>query len=261
MSKKKRNISKGTGKRDLSKKPRLETTPVRRAQLPRSYTETALRKRISQFGLSKRFGEDFDRALKQYIGPEAVQRRGGHKILMLEEEEQETEFPGFQEWFFFDYGLVSGDRIINLFTVEIGPQLSPAQSHLLQDWLATNRLRLFETQSVEPGVGETMQDLLNGEILHLNDISFSYASTRWSVALVRPLLTEGRWNFTGSGILITPFEKPAMLKAAQGLWSIYQQKNPQASLLDFYRDHSLDLRNAAKFDSNRKPKTESTIDP
>lgn len=254
--KKKRNISKGSGKRDESKQPRRKITPVRRAPPPRSYTETALRKRISQFGLSQRFREDFDRALEQYLGPEVVQRRGAQKILMLEEEEEEAEFPGFQEWFFFDYGLASGDTIIDLFAAEIGPNLPPGQSRMLEDWLATNRLRLFETQSIEPGVGETMQDLLNREILHLKDISFSNTATRWSVALVRPLLTEGRWSFTGSGILLTPFEKPAILKAAQDLWSIYQQRNPHASLLDFYSNHSLELRNAAKSiqAESRKPK-------
>jgi hypothetical protein len=241
--KKKRRGSKEAGKRYASNKPKPQATPVRRIPPPPSHAEKALRKRISEFGLSERFKDDFEQAFEQYMGPGAIQKRGDQKILVLEEE---TELSGFQEWFYFDYVLQSGDRIIDLFAREVGPQLSAAQRKILKDWLATNRLRLLETQSVEPGVGETMQDLLSGEILRLNDISFSYHGSRWSIFLARPLLTEGRWHFTGSGTILTPLEKPRILKAATELLAAYQEKHPQAELLDFYRDHSLDLRRAEK---------------
>lgn len=160
-------------------------------------------------------------------------------------DEVEDDFPGFQEWFYFDYVLQSKDHIIDLFARDIGPQLGEAQRKILEDWLATNRQRLLETQSVEPGIGETMQDLLSGDVLHLNDISFSYAASRWSIALVRPILTEGRWTLTGSGMLLTPLEKPPLLKAAKNLWASYQADHPQASLEEFYHDRSLELRRAA----------------
>ncbi len=188
------------------------------------------------------------------MGPGIIQKQGDKKALVIDEET--GVWQGFQEWFFFDYVLRSGERIIDLFAFELGPELSGFQRQILADWLATNRLRLFETQSVEPGIGETMQDLLSGEELHLNDISFSYGARRWMIALVRPLLTEGRWHFTGSGILLTPFEKPRMMKAAKDLWSEYQKEHPNAGLLDFYRDHSLDLLRVGKeIQSDRgKPK-------
>jgi len=83
---------------------------------------------------------------------------------------EDPEFPGFQEWFYFDYVLQSKDRIIDLFAQESGPQLNEAQRQILGEWLATNRLRLFETQEVEPGVGETLQDLLSGEVFHLDNL-------------------------------------------------------------------------------------------
>ncbi len=171
-------------------------------------------------------------------------------------EDEDAELPGFQEWFYFDYVLQSEERIIDLFVKEIGPQLAGAQRKMLEDWLATNRLHLLETQSVEPGIGETMQDLLSGEVFHMNDISFSYRATRWSIALLRPLLTEGRWNFTGSGILLTPLEKPHLLETAKKFWAAFQEKHPQASLLEFYRDYSLDLLQAANdiAEERRKPK-------
>lgn len=242
--KEKRKVSQGSGKRYTSNKPKPQAEPVRRTPLPPSYAEKTLRKRISQFGLNKRFKDDFERAFEQYMGPGSIQRHGDQKVLILDE--AEDELPGFQEWFYFDYVLQSGDRIIDLFAKEVGPQLPKDQKMMLEDWLATNRLRLLETQSIEPGIGETMQDLLSGEVIQLNDISFSYAATRWTVGLLRPLLTEGRWHFTGSGSLLTPLEKPQLLKVAKDLWTSYQEQHPQADLLDFYRDHSLDLRRAAQ---------------
>jgi len=243
--KKKRQVSKGTGKRFTSNKPHPQiTTPVRVSPPPPSHAETALRKRISQFGLSERFRDDFELAIEQYIGPGIVQKQGDKKTLVFDEETDDL--PGFQEWFFFDYVLRSGERLIDLFATELGPELSGLQRQILADWLVTNRLRLLETQSVEPGIGETVQDLLSGEDFHMNDISFSYGARRWMIALVRPILTEGRWHFTGSGILLTPFEKPRMMKAAKDLWSEYQKEHPNAGPLDFYRDHSLDLLRVGK---------------
>jgi hypothetical protein len=55
------------------------------------------------------------------------------------------------------------------------------------------------------------------------------------------LLTEGRLNFTGSMMPLSPLQKPALLDCARGLLENYQVEDPQASLDDFYRDHSLDL--------------------
>lgn len=242
--KKKRKVSKETGRRYVSSKPKPQTVPVRRAPPPPSYAEKKLRAHISRFGLSKRFSDDFEKAFELYLGPGAVQQHGDQKILVFDEEE--NEYPGFQEWYYFDYVLQSGDRIIDLFAKEIGPQLPEAQRKMLADWMATNRLRLLETQSVEPGVGETMQDLLSGEILPMNDISYSYHGIRWSIFLARPLLTEGRWHFTGSGIMLSPLKKSEILEFAKELWSAYLKKHPQANLSDFYRNYSLDLYRKAK---------------
>jgi hypothetical protein len=241
--KKKRQLTQGTGRRYVSTRPKLQVAPVRRTPPPPSYAEKSLRKHISRFGLSERFHDDFEKAFELYMGPGSIQKQGDRNILVMDE--VEDDFPGFQEWFYFDYVLQSKDHIIDLFAQEMGPQLGEAQRQILEDWLATNRQRLLETQSVEPGIGETVQDLLSGEVFQLNDISFSYAASRWSIALARSLLTEGRWAMTGSGMLLTPLEKPSLLKAAKNLWAEYKAEHPQASLDEFYRDHSLDLRRAA----------------
>ncbi len=241
--KKKRKVSKGTGKRYASEKLRPQAvTSVRTVPPPPSSAEKSLRNHISAFGMGKRFFEQMEQAYTQYMGPDAIQETGGKKTFMFDEEE----LPGFQEWSYFDYRLPSGERIIDLFLKQEVPNLSSRQQQMLQEWITTNRLRLLETQAVEPGVGETMLDLLSGEIFNLNDISFSYHATRWSVALVRPLLTEGMWHFTGSGAVLNPLEKPRIVKYAKELWAAYQESCPQADISDFYRDHSLDLHQAVR---------------
>jgi hypothetical protein len=46
--------------------------------------------------------------------------------------------------------------------------------------------------------------------------------------------------------MLPPIEKASVLETARALWSAYQVEHPQASLSDFYRDHSLTLHLAMK---------------
>jgi hypothetical protein len=200
---------------------------------PPSRHERVLRERILKFTYQDRFGGDFRRAIRLYFGEEALQ----DDVLTLDE----GRTPGFQEWYIHDYVTSDGERIIDLFAHEVGPRLPAAQQRMLDDWRRTNRYRLFEVQAVEPGVGVTVQDLLSGEVLEVNDISTSHALAKWQLLLARPLLTQGRLCFTGSGLPLPPMEKPDLLEFAQELWETYRVQHPDASLDDFYRDHGLDL--------------------
>lgn len=212
---------------------RRQKQPRRRTAPPRSRNERVLRERILKFTYQTRFGDDFKRAVRLYSGEEALQ----DNVLSLDE----RGMPGFQEWYINDYVTSEGERIIDLFAREAGPRLPAAQRQILDDWRRTNRYHLFEVQKVEPGVGETVRDLLSGEVLEVNDISTSYVLIKWQVVLARPLLTEGRLNFAGAVIPLPPMEKQALLNLGRELWEKYQTQHPQASLDDFYRDHSLDL--------------------
>ena len=73
--KKKRQVSKGTGKQYASSKPEPQAVPIRRVPPPLSYSEKMLRKRISLFGLSKRFTDDFETAFELYMGPGSIQQQ------------------------------------------------------------------------------------------------------------------------------------------------------------------------------------------
>ena len=234
MTRKRRTERKQRKTRSSRRKPGSRATPSpRRAALPASRNERVLRERILKFTYQQRFKADMDRAIGLYFGEDALQ----DGTLDLDEEQ----IPGFQEWYIHDYITSEGERIIDLFAGDSGPRLPTAQRQMLDDWRRVNRCRLFEVQEVEPGISVKVQDLLSGEVLQVNDISSSYGLVKWQVLLARPLRTEGRLNFTGSMVPLSPLQKPALLECAQGLWEEYQAQHPQASLDDFYRDHSLDL--------------------
>jgi hypothetical protein len=208
--------------------------PIRRRTAPPpGRDERTLRERIQTFTFQDRFKGDFERAIRLYFGEEALQ----NNVFTVDEQA----LPGFQEWYFFDYATSGKERIIDLFAREVGPRLPAAQRQMFDDWRRVNRYRLFEVQRVEPGVGETLQDLLSGDVFELNDISASYGLTRWQIILARPIVTEGRWHFTGSTTSLPPTFKPDILDFARELWKKYQAQHPQASVDDFYRDRGLDL--------------------
>lgn len=207
-------------------------TPRRRAAPP-SRNERTLRRRIESFAYEQRFRTDVDRAIHLYFDQDAEQ----DGTLVLDEER----IPAFQEWYINDYITTEGERVIDLFSRDRGPQLPAAQREMLADWQRVNRLRLLEVQKAEPGVGVTVLDLLSGEVLDVKDISSSWALQRWHVTLARPLLTEGRLRFTGTLSALSPMQKPELLQTARDMWERYQVQHPLASLDDFYRDHSLDL--------------------
>jgi len=236
----KRKISKGTSKRYASTRPRpaVEAAPRIRRPEP-GHTEKSLRKRIQGFAYQgDRFKADFEKAIGLYL----KQKPGPGTPLYFDD----AEIPGFQEWYFFDFVTRTGKRIIDLFVEEAGPGLKDTQRAMLDDWLVWNRARLLEFQEVKPGIGVVGQDLLSGETFEVNDISASYSATRWTFGLFRTIRTEGRVSFTGSALMLPPSEKDSVLETAQALWTTYQAEHPQASLSDFYRDHSLSLHLAMK---------------
>ena len=226
----------------------LENWEIERPPIPNrpkpDPDEQALRPTIQKFAYQKRFAADFEQAMELYFGKGAGKKR----VLSLEE----ADTANFQEWFFHDYVTATGERIIDLLEAEVGPTLPPTQQQILHDWISSNRQRLLEVQEVTPGVGEIVKDLLNGEVFRVNDISFSYGAKQWNIALARTLLTQGRWHFTGAGNLIPPLYKQQVVEPVQALWQVYQQQNPQATVDDFYRDRSLDVRNVVA-ESQRQP--------
>lgn len=195
--------------------------------------EQMLRTSIQKFAFQKTFASEVERALGDFFGDEVLQTR----VIEFET----PEMSAFQEWLFFDFVLSNGRRLIDLFAERKGAALPPQQQAMLYEWIETNRLRLLEVQSITPGQGEVVKDLLSGEVLHCRDISMSYGARKWAIFLARPLRTEGEWAFTGSGKQLSPNEKDELVNFARELWRQYQELHVSASLNDFYRDNSLAL--------------------
>lgn len=236
----KRKISKGTGKRYTSTKPRPMAEAIPRLRPPEpSPAERTLRKRIPEFAYTgDRFKVDVEKAMELYF----EQKLDPDMPFSFDD----ADLPGFQEWFFSDFVTHTGRRIIDLFVEEIGPKLNSAQRAMLDDWLVWNRARLLEFQEVKPGIGVVVQDLLSDEIFEVNDISASYNISRWTLGLCRPIRSAGRVSFTGTAMLLPPSEKSAFFETARALLEKYQAEHPRGSLSDFYRDHSLTLHLAMK---------------
>jgi len=196
-------------------------------------TEYSLQQKILGFTYQERFQRDFQRALSLFFGPQVLQTR------KLEAEEAET--IAFQLWFINDYVTYEGQRIMEIFSQEVGATLPPAEAQMLDDWLQGDCYRLIEVQEVHPGVGVTVQDLLNDEVLEVYDRSTSRGAQRWAVLLARPHRVEGKWHLIGSALLLPPDRKAGVLAFGQELWGRYQTAHPDADIVDFYRQHGLDL--------------------
>lgn len=200
--------------------------------------EQALREKLLSFTQRPRFREDFDRAVERYFGKAA--RRG--RVLAADEDE----LPDFFEWFIHDMIVRGGRRLIDLFAEEAGPQLPEAEAKLLDAWRVVDRLRLLEVQSVEPGVGVVVQDVLSGETLTVHDRSASRAARRWAVMLARLHQAEDRLCFTGAAVMLPPQHAEELIESARRMWDQYRSQRAKASHPDFYRAHSLDLIRDAK---------------
>jgi len=198
-----------------------------------SPTEHSLQQKIIKFTYQERFQRDFQRALTLFFGPQVLQTR------RLEAEETAT--IAFQVWFMNDYVTYEGQRIIEIFAQEVGATLPPAEAQMLDDWRHGDCYRLIEVLEVHPGVGVTVQDLLNDEVLEIYDRSTSRGAQRWAVLLARPHRVEGKWHLIGSALLLPPDRKAGVLAFGQELWGRYQTAHPDADIVDFYRQHGLDL--------------------
>ncbi|MBS1254076.1 MAG: hypothetical protein MAG451_03132 [Anaerolineales bacterium] len=206
--------------------------------------ERRLQDEIQGFAHQGRFREDFERGLARYFGQEVLESR----TLSIDE----TELPGFQEWYFFDYVTSSGETIIDSFARKVGPRLSKMEQELLEKWRQWNRYRLFEVQKVMPGTGVLVEDLLSGETLEVHDRSASRSLTRWQIFLARPLYTD-RLHFTGAGIPLPPARKEAVLAYSRQLLADFKAQHPDATLDEFYQQHGVDIYHAMRRIATERP--------
>lgn len=218
--------------------------------LPRSASATdpdaSLRKKIQEFAFQPRFDKSIDLALGQFFGKEAV-----HKRQIVADEGETAEF---QEWLFNDFRLSSGETILDLFTREIGPQLSPIEGELLAAHRRWNRYRLFEVEKIMPGVGIVATDLLSGETWEIHDRTASRVMQRWSMILARLTYTD-RLHFSGAAVVMSPSKKQVVVAHSRQLLADFQSQHPEATLDEFYRQRGLDIRRFMQKKAQERPLT------
>lgn len=135
--------------------------------------------------------DDFERATRLYFdaGPE-------------ETDPDDPQMPGFFEWYLFDYRSPgTGRTVVEEYLRRRGAALPERKRAMLESWRAA-RVRLCEVQRVEPGKGIEVQDVFTRDQFFLNDVSSSRELVRFDVTLSRVMRFEGRWEFTGNGLII-----------------------------------------------------------
>jgi hypothetical protein len=232
MAKPKRKVSKGTGQKY---QPETTQQPGKARPSRPGYPEASLRRKLEKFTTSDLASQEVFQALSLYFEQE-ISPTNIEKIPFVDEL-----FTCFLEWFTYDYTLSIGKRLVDVFQAEAGSTLSNTQKDILAHWIANKRLHLLEVQEIEPGVKLIAKDLLNGERLELHDVLASQHTSQWEILLARPEWSADRISFAPEIYLLRPRNRGEILEKAQKLWADYQQQHPQNSLLNFYRDHSLDL--------------------
>jgi hypothetical protein len=225
-------------KKRRKRKPELQAPPERRQPRPPSRDERVLGERIERFASRDRFRADFRKGIQAFFGSLDV---------------DEEHFPAFMDWYIYDRVAAAGVCIIDLFAEEVGSRLPAAQQRILDDTRRTNRYHLLEVEAVEPGVGVTAKDLLDGEVYRVGDVSCSYSLLRWEVILARLVEIGERVSFSGDALSFPPRYKAELETHARGLWSRYQKRHPRASQGEFYRSHGLDLRHYILEIASRPP--------
>jgi tetratricopeptide (TPR) repeat protein len=117
-------------------------------------------------------------------------------------DEDELAESGFFDWFARDFRpRGKGPALVEEYLRSRGTGLPAAERELLQS-LSAARYGLYEVERVEEGAGVELKDVLGGEPFFVHDVSSSRELVQWDAILNRVEDSEGRWVFSGNGILV-----------------------------------------------------------
>ncbi|MCL6560343.1 MAG: hypothetical protein K6U74_16425, partial [Firmicutes bacterium] len=105
------------------------------------------------------------------------------------------------EWFIFDYKLSGGQTVIESFRDELPDSLSKYEANLLVEW-CRSRISLYEVESVIPGEGLLVRDLLGKANYLIHDVNAASEINAGSVLLMRVLKVGGEYEFSTSGLAL-----------------------------------------------------------
>ena len=215
-------------------KRKKEEAKARRSSGRPAMDSDALDQTLSQevydFAVRRLYGPEAERAARQYFGSSNVESS--------DPEEEQGRVMNYQEWMLNDYRMTDHRRVMECFAIEEGPRLTPEQRALVDAWLRTRHLRLFEVQEVERGKGVRVQDLLTEEIFDIEDRTLSTTAPRWLILLTRMYQASDRVCFTGQPLAVSPKEKDEVVTFFRDEWKAYKSVRIDAHHSEFYRDHS-----------------------
>ena len=185
-----------------------------------------LREKLGRFACRPRFGDELEDAFEFYFG---------YGIGEFDARPGEAEFQRFMEWFIHDYRLSHGHRLIEVFDLEHGADLSVVERELLLGWMDAH-LTLLEVVG-ETGGAWACVDLLTGR--RFETVRFrGEPPLRWSIVVGRPLPVGKSHEISDAAVRLAPAVKEIFLEHLRGEYRRFRFERRGAPVKEFLRDNS-----------------------
>lgn len=183
---------------------------------------------LVRFAGRNRFHPEFVEAFEFFFGdpPETI---GGGM--------DEESFSRFLEWFIHDYRLSNGHRLIEMFQMEHGNDLSDAGRRLLQRWMET-RISLFEVVEVKRGRGFKAVDLICGGEVSVRSAAPPPELARFCLIVGRPVPLGAWMDFPAGVTILPPSARRPLLQLLRGEIRRFRRANPGLGVEAFLREES-----------------------
>lgn len=176
-----------------------------------------VREKLGRFAGRPRFNDEFEEAFEFFFG-ESVEH--------LQETLEEDDFERFMEWFVYDYRLANGHRLIEIFDLEHGSDLSRPARRILKGWEQSN-LTLLE---LHDRIDDTciFVDVLTGQRYEVAADSVHPGMLRWSLVISRPLHVGATWELSSAQTVLPAVAKEPLLALLRGEYR--RQRHVQGDL-------------------------------
>ena len=185
-----------------------------------------LREKLGRFSGRPRFNDEFEEAFEFYFG---------ESVDDLQDSLDENDYDRFMEWFLFDYRLSNGHRLIEIFDLEHGAELSRQARRLLRAWEKAH-LTVLELQGRDGEIDRYL-DLLTGKQYEVAGCPKDPPLPRWSIVIARPLQVGRHWEFSHSVTVLPPISKERLLQLVRGEYRRFCYASGCLSVEQFLRDH------------------------
>ncbi|HAU31911.1 MAG: SEC-C motif domain protein [Desulfotomaculum sp. 46_296] len=125
------------------------------------------------------------------------------------------------EWLIFDYILMTGETIIEMF--QRNPDLTRQEQQLLREW-AQSRISLYEVESISSKNCLTLHDLIGRKRMTVYDLNAAQELDRGMVLLMRVLKVGDEYEFSTSGLALPAACKDLLLERIKNDLELYCSK-------------------------------------